>query len=323
MKPFSKGVLYAYPQRLESAEVMTELKKLPLEPTSASNPHTCGFVNVEHDFHPKGDYLKKLFGQVYVSTFAFEKRAPSTLQVDILEKKKIKAYQETLKEGESVTQKKRREIRREAKRELVSQVDPQQSYVCIAWDFGRNQVIIDTTNKKELTTICDKLATSDINLTLEKLSIEISGFLTDIIDRPNETLTDEFDVGDNVTMADHSKVKATVNYQNQEITNDEIEQNRTREKTPVAVGLLHKDAVSFVLTIEHTIKSLKVKNTDKDYILKLLENVSEIEMNEPEKQDYFQKMAALLMMLRNIFEDVLKMKNSSTSLMEYLESDDS
>lgn len=340
MKPFTKASYFEYSEGYESGEVEAELKKLALQPTTSNTPHTCGFVNVEHEFQSKGSFLIRLFGQVYISVFCIEKRSPTTSQVDILYKRKILKLMEELEEGQSITQKKQREVRKEAKQELMSQVDPVQTHVHVAWDFKKKLVIADTTNKKDRKELQDKLAEVEIKLETAEIFSDIEGCLEEILEDPNKTLSDEFDVGDQVSMAGvasngskndsddedssskkNASSKSTVTYKNQDLVGSEIESNRNEEKLPTAIGLVHMESVGFVLTVDQSITSVKAKTVETDYMVKLLEDAAEVEQNEPEKTDYFQKMAATLMMACYIYQDLSKMNESVSDMGQYLMND--
>lgn len=317
MKAFKKGVLASYIDSFQANELEVELKKLPLHPTTSTTHMTMGFVNVDHDFSIKGNFIFKLNDE-YVSTFCIENRSANSLQVTILFQKKLKEKMKDLGEGEIVTQKVKRALQKEARTELTAKADPTQHYIHVAWNLKANEVIIDSTNKKELDLLFDTLAKAGINLQLEKVHFDIEGFLAQVIDKPSEALSDDFDVGKSVEMKDDTSEKATVAYKNQDIINSEIETNRHQNKQPQKVGMIHNDSIEFSLDLNHSVTAIRLNNADHSYYQKALEEIKEIELNEPEKTAYFQKMGIMLMLNRNIFNDLIKMRENCDEITQYV-----
>ncbi|OCP68413.1 recombination-associated protein RdgC [Vibrio parahaemolyticus] len=317
MKPFKKSKLFSFCEDLTPEVVELGLKKLPLVPTTPTNRHTHGFVNVDHVFSNDGQFLKKMY-DMHLAVMCFEKRTPSNVAISILADKNKR---ELIAQGEKITQKIMRKLRKEATDELAKKVDPQREHVNIAFDFNTKRVILDTHNQKELDKILDMLSKVGVNLKLESLHFDIQGFLEQIIDKPSEVLSDAFDVGTSVQMRDNSKQKSTVSYRNQDIINQEIETNREKSKSPVAVGLQYKDSLEFTLHDTHGLSGMKAHNPDNSYFVKLLEKIKGEEFGDETVTDFFQRVGIMLVSVSDVYADLLAMTNSADELKQYMITD--
>ena len=214
-------------------------KRFPVSATSELVPYTIGFSKLFTEIQKEPEYCFEV-DSVIVMQVVLEERKPSKGQVRKRMLMKIVVEKE---KGEEITAARIKELKEEARLELLREIDPAQTPILIAFDVPNHHVWLGTAAPDKIKRCKQFLVESGFTVSDRDFNVCITEKLAHLLEKPN-SLPEHFDLGNNATMFDNIK-KARSAHSKQDLGSTELSTNLENDKSPIMLELRYRNAVRF------------------------------------------------------------------------------
>lgn len=223
---------------------------------------TIGFEAPFYNLTQNAAMIETIHGYL-VAQLVIEERKPKRVDIDRETTIRVHKY---MKENPDtrITRKVRGEIQKNVKADLVKKTQPTKSYYLLAFDIETNDLLINCTSSTVLKQVTGFLASPcDIGLMDVDFHPDITTKLTDFIEKPNDNLTEHFEIGNNAGLVEGEKKEAVkAIYSNQDLGSHEIEENLECGKKGYFVELIYREYARLRINKDNALTNIAIANKD-------------------------------------------------------------
>lgn len=237
------------------------LAKAPFTPCGATQEHSAGFIAPRGEAH--GALVESIGGQWIARFFTETKAVPASV---LAREVKAKAAQIEHDTGHKPGKKETRELKDEAKLDLLPMAFAKQASTWIWIDREARTLVIDASSQGRADLIVSALVELLPGLSVSLLHTQISPqavMSSWLLDGDKLSTHDRwnFDIGRDCELKSSDETKAVVKYGRHPLDIDEVQQHIAQGKLPTKLALTWDDRVSFVLTEGLQVRKLQFLDT--------------------------------------------------------------
>ncbi|EKO3606991.1 recombination-associated protein RdgC [Vibrio metschnikovii] len=295
MKRLQVYTYRAQPNTIESFDGIAQ--KNPCPETTATCLVTVGFVKPFELIDNTTNYIENINGYGYGCIVIQEKKAKRS-EVTRLFNQKIR---EEKANGNNLTVKEKREIRREIERKLTIKAIPQETEVKIVFDVKQCELWLSCSSTKHRDRAISLLMGIGFDMLDRPLSVTIEQDLTYYLSKPDQ-LPDDIELGRTTSMKE-SMHSSTVNYRSQDLVSSEIDENIKKQKEVKSLEVEYKNSVWLTLKSTQEVTGIKY---DVDRVIEWL-SFSEDEANDDELHFWRQRIALSIELISHVLPRIYAM----------------
>ena len=235
----------------EAAEAA--LQKAPFHTCGATQEHSSGFVPPRGEAH--GALLESVAGQWMARFMTESKMLPASVLARKVDEKAARIEQET---GRIPGKKERRELKDEARLDLLSMAFTKQSSTWVWIDPEARFLCIDASSQRRADEISTALTELWPGFALSLLDTQAAPQAAMASWLVTQEPPDYFSIGRECELKSADESKATVRYGRHPLDIAEVQQHIKQEKLPTKLALTWGDRVSFVLTEGLQLKKIQL-----------------------------------------------------------------